>query len=193
TTRQVANASVDSVTGLLVSCPNSAATCYVRDPFYTGGSIVGATDFTTAAQQAYMNQLPSGRMDPNAVKLLQLYPKANSNARFNNYFVNRNQPDDNNHFDVRVDQNFHDRSQIFGRVSYSHRHADIPGDFTGLGDNTGFGGGDFTDNSLNLGIGHTYNFSPTLINEARFGYSRLRTSSQPPSALESGVPAQFGI
>src|SRR6185312_370018 len=53
--------------------------------------------------------------------------------------------------------------------------------------------GDFTDNSLNLGIGHTYNFSPTLINEARFGYSRLRTSSQPPSALESGVPAQFGI
>ena len=193
TTRQVANASVDSVTGLLVSCPNSAATCYVRDPFYTGGSIVGATDFTTAAQQAYMNQLPSGRMDPNAVKLLQLYPKANSNARFNNYFVNRNQPDDNNHFDVRVDQNFHDRSQIFGRVSYSHRHANFPGDFTGLGDNTGFGGGDFTDNSLNLGIGHTYNFSPTLINEARFGYSRLRTSSQPPSALESGVPAQFGI
>jgi Carboxypeptidase regulatory-like domain/TonB-dependent Receptor Plug Domain len=193
TTRVVTNGATDSVTGLTVSCPNAAATCYVRDPFYNGGSIAGMTDFATAAQMNLMNQLPASRIDPNALKLLQLYPAANAPGFVNNYFVNRSQPDDNNHFDIRVDENFSSRDQLFGRVSYSRRHADFPGDFTGLGDNTGFGQGDFSDRSLNLGVSQTHTFSPTLINEARFGYSRLRTSSQPPSALVSGVPAQFGI
>ena len=193
TTRLATNGSTDSVTGLPVSCPNSSATCYVRDPFYAGGSIAGVTDFTTPAQMSLMNQLPPNRIDANAVKLLQLYPAANGPGFVNNYFVNRSQPDDNNHFDIRVDQNFSDRDQLFGRVSYSRRHANFPGDFTGLADNTGFGGGDFNDRSMNLAVSETHSFSPTLINEARFGYSRLRTSSQPPSALVSGVPAQFGI
>jgi hypothetical protein len=151
------------------------------------------TDFTTTAQMNLMNQLPSGRIDANALKLLQLYPVANGPGFSNNYFANRSQPDDNNHFDVRVDQNFSQRDQLFGRVSYSRRHANFPGDFTGLGDDTGFGGGDFTDRSINLAVSETHTFSATLINEARFGYSRLRTSSQPASALVSGVPAQFGI
>ncbi len=188
TTRSVTVGSADPVTGLIAT-----GTGFVRDPFYTGGSIAGMIDFTTAAQMNLMNQLPSGRIDSNALKLLQLYPAANGPGFSNNYFVNRSQPDDNNHFDVRVDQNFSQRDQLFGRISYSRRHANFPGDFTGLGDNTGFGGGDFTDRSINLAASETHTFSATLINEARFGYSRLRTSSQPASALVSGVPAQFGI
>lgn len=193
TTRVVTNASVDTVTGLPVTCPNSSATCYVRDPFYTGGTIAGMTDFTTPGQEGQMNQLPSGRLDPNAVKLLQLYPAANAPGQYNNYFVNRSQPDDTNHFDVRFDENLSSRNQLFERVSYSKRHANFPGDFTGLGDNAGFGAGDFHDSSLNLGVGWTYDISPTLVNETRFGYSHLRTTSAPPSASETGVPAQFGI
>src|SRR5580704_8683614 len=194
TTRSVTAGSADPVTGLVASSSG-----FVRDPFYTGGSIAGMRDFTTAAQMNLMNQLPSGRIDANALKLLQLFPAASitniSDPKYfsNNYFANRSQPDDNNHFDVRVDQNFSQRDQLFGRVSYSRRHANFPGDFTGLGDDTGFGGGDFTDRSINLAVSETHAFSTTLINEARFAYSRLRTSSQPASALVSGVPAQFGI
>ncbi|PWT81615.1 MAG: hypothetical protein C5B58_09575 [Acidobacteria bacterium] len=193
TTRLLNNGSTDSVTGLAVNCPNASASCYVRDPFYTGGSIAGMTDFTTAAQQNLMNQLPSGRIDSNALKLVQLYPAANAPGFTNNYFVNRGQPDDSNHFDVRVDQAFSTRDQLFGRVSYSRRHANFLGDFTGDADNTGFGQGDFTDRSLNLAVSEAHTFSSTLINEARFGYSRLRTFSQPPSALVDGVPAKYGI
>ena len=188
TTRTVTGGSADPVTGLVAT-----GSGFVRDPFYTGGSIAGMTNFTTAAQMNLMNQLPSNRMDPNALKLLQLYPAANGPGFLNNYFVNRSQPDDNNHFDVRVDQNFSEHDQLFGRVSYSRRSADFPGDFTGLGDNTGFGQGAFSDRSMNIAVSETHAFSSTLINEARFGYSRLRTSSAPPSALISGVPAQFGI
>ena len=188
TTRPVTAGQVDPVTGLIAS-----GSGFVRDPFYTNGSIVGITDFTTPAQMQFLNQLPSNRLDPNALKILQLYPGANGPGFLNNYFVNRSQPDDNNHFDVRADQNFSQRDQMFGRFSYSRRHANFPGDFTGLGDNTGFGQGDFTDRSVNLAVSETHAFSTTMINEARFGYSRLRTSSAPPSASLSGVPAQFGI
>lgn len=193
TTRLVNNGSADSVTGLTINCSNAAPTCYVRDPFYSGGSIAGMTDFTTPAQMSLMNQLPSGRIDPNALKLLQLYPAANGPGFTNNYFVNRSKPDDNNHFDVRVDNNLSQHDQMFGRVSYSRRHANFPGDFTGDGDNTGFGGGDFTDRSFNIAASETHTFSGTLVNEARFGYSRLNTSSQPPSALLNGIPAKYGI
>src|SRR4029077_19051967 len=164
-TRPVTLGSTDPVTGLVAT-----GTGYVRDPFYTGGSIAGMTDFTTSAQMNLMNQLPSGRIDANALKLLQLYPAASitdpTNPKYfnNNYFANRSQPDDNNHFDIRGDANFSQRDQLFGRVSYSRRHANFPGDFTGLGDDTGFGGGDFTDRSLNLAVSETHAFSPTLIN-----------------------------
>jgi len=188
TTRSVTAGSADPVTGLVAS-----ASGFVRDPFYTGGSIAGITDFSTAAQMNLMNQLPSARIDANALKLLQLYPAANGPGFTNNYFVNRSQPDDNNHFDVRADENFSQRDQVFGRVSYSRRHANFPGDFIGDADNTGFGQGDFTDRSLGIAVSETHSFSSTLINEARFGYSRLRTSSQPASALSSGIPANYGI
>src|SRR5712671_1299623 len=53
TTRTVTLGSADPVTGLVAT-----GTGYVRDPFYTGGSIAGMTDFTTAAQMNLMNQLP---------------------------------------------------------------------------------------------------------------------------------------
>lgn len=193
TTRQLANNATDSVSGLTVSCPNASATCYVRDPFYSGGSIAGMTNFTTPAQMSLMNQLPSGRLDPNALKLLQLYPGPSAAGLVSNYSVNRSQPDNNDHFDIREDNSLSDRDQLFGRISYSRRNATIPGAFTGDASNPPFGGGDFTDRSLNLAVSETHSFSGTLVNEARFGYSHLRTISQPPTATESGVPAKYGI
>ena len=44
---------------------------YVRDPFYTG-SVAGITDFTGAVSQ--LNMLPASRIDPNAIKLLGVFP-----------------------------------------------------------------------------------------------------------------------
>jgi Carboxypeptidase regulatory-like domain len=175
TTRQVNNGTADPVTGLTVACANAAATCYVRDPFTN-------------------NQLPANRLDPNAIKLLQLYPApSTSSVTGPNFFVNRSQPDNNNHFDVRVDSNLSQNNQMFGRVSYSRRSAFFPGAISGDGNNTGFGQGNFTDRSLNLAFSETHTFSSTLINEARFGYSRLRTSAEPPSAFTTGIPAKYGI
>jgi hypothetical protein len=189
TTRPVTQGNLDPVSGLI-----AAQTGYVRDPFYTGGSISGITDFTTV--EAKLNQIPGGRLDGNAIKLLQLYPAANqsgANAFNNNYFINAAEPDTRNHFDVRVDYDMSARDQMFGRVSYGRRSAYIPSSITGLGANPGFGSGNFIDQSYNYAFSETHTFSPTLINEARFGYSHLYTSAEPTVASQLGIPAQFGI
>ena len=186
TTRPVTAGQVDSVTGL-----TAVSSGFVRDPFYTNGSIAGITDFT--GLQADLNQLPLDRLDSNAVALLNLFPDANQSGITNNYAVNRSLPDDSQHFDVRVDNNFSERDQLFGRLSYSKRNADIPADFTGLADNISFGQGAVSDISWNLVVSETHTFSPTLLNEFRFGYSRLRTSFDSAIANQQGIPAQFGI
>ena len=187
TTRPVTAGQVDPVTGLVAT-----GTGFVRDPFYTNGSIVGITNFTTLTQ--FLNQLPSGRLDQNAVKLLGLYPAATVPGAFvNNFQLLRSHPDDNDHFDVRVDQNFSDKDQMFGRISYSNERANNPSSITGDGDNSGFGQGAIANKSWNLAVSETHSFSATLINEARFGYSRLNNSVQPAIADTQGIPAKFGI
>ena len=187
TTRPVTAGQVDPVTGLVAT-----ATGYVRDPFYTNGSVAGITNFTGLTQ--FLNQLPANRLDQTAIALLNLYPAANvSGAIFDNYKVLRSQPDDNNHFDIRSDFNFSTKDQMFGRISYSKRHANFPGSFTGIADNSGFGQGDFNDKSWNLAISESHAFSPTLINEVRFGYSKLNTTAEPPNANTTGIPDQVGI
>src|SRR5207237_10659816 len=108
-------------------------------------------------------------------------------------FVTLQLSENTNNFDSRVDNNLSARDQLFGRVSYSRQAAFIPGALSGDANNTGFGQGNITDRSLNFGVSETHTFSSTLINEARFGYSRLRSSAQPPTALTSGIPANYGI
>jgi len=192
TTRLLAAGQVDPVTGL--PAPGAG---YVRDPFYTCGSLTGVTNFTTSAQEACLNVLPANRLDPNAIKLLELFPAPNAAGlnfgTSNNYAVNRPQPDDNNHFDTRIDQVWSAKDQMFGRVSYSKRHAFFPGNFVGLASDAGFGGGNFDDLSFNGALSETHIFSPTLINELRLGYSRLHTISNPILVNQAGIPAQFGI
>jgi hypothetical protein len=186
TTRPVTAGVVDPVSGLAAT-----STGFVRDPFYTNGSIAGITDFTT--QQAFLNQLPADRLDPNAVGLLDLFPDANQAGITNNYAINRSLPDDTHHFDIRVDNNFGLKDQLFGRVSFGKRTANIPADFIGLGDNISFGQGAIQDKSWNFVVSEVHSFSSTMINEFRFGYSRLRTVFDSAIASEQGIPAQFGI
>lgn len=190
TTRAVTAGTTDPVTGLVATTSG-----FVRDPFFTGGSIVGITNYTTL--EAQLNQLPSNRLDSNAIKLLQLMPGANQTGAAhefsNNYEVNAAEPDNRNHFDIRLDYDASARDQMFGRVSYGRRTAYFPSSVTGLGANPGFGSGNFIDDSTNYEVSETHTFSPSLVNEARFGYSHLYTSAQPTVSSQQGIAQQFGI
>ncbi len=177
TTRVVACGVPDAVSGLTAPCngmPAGSQAGYVREPF--PGNII-----------------PASRLDPNAIKLLNLYPAPNSPGLFNNYAANPIVKNDVNQFDVRIDQNFSEKDSIFGRVSYSNNPQIIPGPFTGIADGSSFADGDQSATAINSVISETHSFSPDLVNEFRAGFNRISTSRVQPFATTYGIPAQFGI
>lgn len=180
TTRGVYCGVADSVTGLTAACPAGTAPGtllageYLREPFAE-------------------NILPANRLDPNAVKLLQLFPRPNSPSLFTNYASDPILRNTVNQFDVRGDQNFSDSDQMFARVSFSDNPELIPGPFTGIADGGAFQDGIQTATSINIAVSETHSFSPTVVNEARVGFNRIGSSRLQPFANQMGVPQQFGI
>ena len=65
TTRAVAAGIVDPVSGRVAT-----TTGFVRDPFGT----CAPSTATFSAAACNLNHIPVGRLDPNAIKLLNLYP-----------------------------------------------------------------------------------------------------------------------
>lgn len=168
TTRAVTAGQVDPVTGLVAT-----KTGYVRDPF--AGNII-----------------PAGRIDPNAIKLLNLFPAPNAVGanNFTSSPVLRNRGDS---FDARIDHNFSDKDQMFGSFSFVNNPQLIPGPFGGIADGGAFQDGNQTANSINMAFSETHTFSPTLINEARLGLNRIGTGRLQPNGNTMGIPEQFGI
>ena len=170
TTRTVTQGQVDPFTGLVAT-----GTGFVRSPFPG-------------------NQVPAGRIDPNAIKLLNLYPMPAANGIVNNFTSDPVINDNIDQFDARVDHNFSNRDQMFGRVSFANEPKFIPGPFTGIADGGGFNDGNQTAATTNDVISETHSFSSTLINEARLGFTRIGTSRVQPFANNiTNLPAQFGI
>lgn len=169
TTRAVTAGQVDPVTGL-----TATAAGYVRDPF------VG-------------NLIPAGRLNQNAIKLLNLYPTPTSSSLFSNYASGPLRKEKRNTFDVRVDHNFSERDQIFARVSYFDDPQFIPGPFAGIADGGAFNQGDQIATSRNAVLSYTHSFTPSMINEARIGFSGIHTGRLQPNGNTMGLPEQYGI
>jgi hypothetical protein len=165
---------------------------FVRDPFGTCGSAPGGFSFTVAA--CGLNQLPAGRLDPNAIKLLNLYPTPTSGSLFSNFANSPKLFEHRNAFDSRLDFNFSDKNQLFFRFSLADDPQFIPGIFGGVTDGGGFQQGNQTANAQQSALGYTHTFSPTLINVVRAGLNYLHTTRVSPSANTlSDIPGSFGI
>jgi hypothetical protein len=170
TTRSLTAGQLDPITGIV-----AARTGFVRDAF-SG------------------NQIPVSRIDPNAVKLLNLYPAPNQPGLLNNYVVNRTNNDDTHAFDTRVDHNFSSNDRFFARYSYSNNHKVRPSPFEGDGDGGGFAEGDEKVWVHGFAASHTHVLSSTLVNEARFGVGRERTYRLQPNGDDtSDLPRRYGI
>ena len=119
TTRPVDCGVADPVTGLTVACTGTQTTGtaigYVRDPF------VG-------------NLIPASRLDPNAIKLLNLYPLPTTSSLFSNFASSPALFEHRNSFDTRMDYNLNEKNQIFFRFSYVDDPQFIPGIFGGIAD-----------------------------------------------------------
>jgi hypothetical protein len=206
----------DPVTGLVPPSAASGNPCYgiaagttvgwVSDPFYTGGPVGKMTNFVNLAalcssdSNCMLNQLPASRIDPNAVKLLGLYPAATAPVSPTSPIIVFNQGtnpvliENRAAFDTRMDWNKGDHDQVFGTFSYVHDPQFIPAPFKGIADGGAFTQGLQNANSFLGAVSYTHIFSPTLVNEARLGEDRLYASRYGPVATNlNNVPGQFGI
>lgn len=186
TTRAVAPNSVDPVSGLP---NNSNSTVYVRDPF--GSCPPSTTNFTLAG--CNLNHLPAGRLDANAIKLLNLYPLPTSGSYSSNFASSPNLYEHRNQFDIRADFDPNEKEQIFFRFSYEDDPQLIPGPFGGIADGGGFQEGDQTAKSSQAAAAWTHEFSPSMVNVARVGFNHLHTTRLGPAGNMMGVPDQYGI
>ncbi|HKV24760.1 MAG TPA: TonB-dependent receptor [Candidatus Acidoferrum sp.] len=188
TTRAVTAGQADPVTGLVAG--NSG---WVRDAF----GCAAATVTVTLSSCPNLNMIPAGRLDPNAIKLLNLYPLPTnnaSNALFSNFANSPKLFEHSNSFDTRLDINFNEKNQLFYRFSLVDDPQFIPGIFGGIADGGGFQQGTQTAIAEQSALGYTHTFSPTLINELRAGLNYLHTSRYSPEANNlTDIPAGFGI
>ncbi len=190
TTRVVSCGKADPVTSLTMTCTGPVGT--VRDPFYQG--VLGSqTNFTSASQIALLNMLPGNRLDPNAIKLLQLYPLPTNSGLFGNFVDSPVLKETTDTFDVRVDENAGERNQIFVRWSYFNDPQFKPGPFPGIADGGAFNQGNQIATSNNGALSWTHSFNSTTVNEARLGFSGIHTGRLQPNGNTLGIPAQFGI
>ena len=165
----------------------------IYDPATTNGS----------ARTAFPgNTIPTGRMDPVALALLQRYPLPTSAGTANNYRRTDTETDNQDQWDVRIDHRFaSNRDQVFGRLS-SFQEGFIP--VTPLPDGSGVTTGTLgpqDSKAWSFASNYQHTFSANVLNEVRLGDTRravgrtaVQLSASAGAALSiPGIPsdAQF--
>ena len=188
TTRTVAAGAVDPYTKLINT---STTPVTVRDPFSNGTcNGTAASPYTLACG---LNQLPANRLDPNAIKLLNLYPAPTNGAFSGNFNASPALFEHRNAFDVRADFNPTQKDQVFVRFSYVDDPQFIPGPFGGIADGGAFQQGIQTAKSDQAVVGYTHVFTPSTINVVHVGFNHLHSTRFGPEGQTTGIPAQYGI
>ena len=185
TTRAVTKGAVDPVTGL-----TATATGYARDPFYTG-SIAGRTNYV--GQTALLNVLPASRIDPNAVKLLGLYPAPTVNGVLaNNFAWTPSQDETDNSFDIRIDETINSKNTLFGVYDRSLITRSVPSSLPGLAVGE-TGGRNDSFPAYAFAVGYNTVFTPTLANEMHVGMVHADKFQRSVYGDTFGIPAKYGI
>lgn len=186
TTRTVAAHAIDPVTGLT---NNSDNTIYVRDPFYAG-SLTGVTNFV--GQTAQLNTLPAGRLDPNAIKLLNVYPTPTGTGLSSDFYWVPKQTRNINRYDVRIDHTFNAHNVINGTFDRQTFDWSVPPNLPGLAVGQG-GARNDSFPAYSWTVSYTHTFTPTLINEMHVGMIHADKLQRSIYGNQFGIPASFGI
>jgi hypothetical protein len=184
TTRAVTAGTVDPVSGI-----KATQTGFARDPFGTCGP--GTTNFTLGG--CNLNHLPANRIDPNAVKLLQLYPVPTTSAFTTNFTTSPKLYEHSNAFDVRGDYALSDKNQMFVRFSYLDDPQFLPAIFGGIADGGSFAQGLQNAKSSQSVAAWTHVFSTSTVNVGRVGFNHLHTTRFGPQGNNLGIPTQYGF
>ena len=138
------------------------------------------------------NSIPADRIDPVAASLLQRYPLPTSSGTANNFRRTAIEADDQDQWDARIDHRFSGADQLFGRLSnFYDRFDPVTPLSEGSGVTTGTLGPQDTT-SWAFASSYQHVFSPTLLNELRFGDTR-RSVDRSATSLSTSAGAALGI
>ena len=136
------------------------------------------------------NQIPASRISAGSQVLLRFYPLPNQPAKaglpVNNYQYGADTPVNKNNVTERIDFNESEKSQWFGRYSWTNENTTTPGLTTNDGSVL------FTKASQWV-ISNVRTISPTKVNEARFGYSALFNNITQQLAGVENVDSELNI
>jgi hypothetical protein len=156
----------------------SALSATIYDPS-TGGT-TGATKTPFAG-----NVIPTSRLDPISQKFMNYYAAAALPTANNNFPFGVSSPVNRDGFILRMDFVESSKSQWTGRYSWGDENQSS----NGLG---GLGSKILTNYEQYLGS-NTRTITPSLVNEARYGYTRLFNSIGTLSAFSNDVVSALGV
>jgi outer membrane receptor protein involved in Fe transport len=142
-------------------------------------------DFSSTAFASPVNPLtgqpfPGDRIsdffqNPIGRAIANLYPAPNRASATANFVSSPNLEDQNDQFDVRVDRAWAGRFDLMARYSFTDRRLHEPFSGPGFSLVPGFGS-DLERRAQNLVVSGVSVVTPSLLNEARFGFTRVSSS-----------------
>ena len=149
----------------------------------TNGTLQNIYDPATGAfngadrTQFANNQIPTARLDPIALKVLQLFPLPNqpgigAGGLTNNYRRQEDRTVDRDNYDLKFNWNRTASNQLWAKVSYMNAVVDDLTNYLGPDPNAD-GDGGFTKVYQITG-GQTWTMSPTMLMDMTFGFSRQK-------------------
>jgi hypothetical protein len=144
-----------------------------------------------------------GGFSPFALAYVRAFPLPNLPGAGRNFQTNRTEGANVDSYDIRIDHRITDNNTLFGRYSKSDT-ARSRDNFFPLGTSptnndlpAGPSAGDEFGNAKGFTIGDTHIFSPTVVNDARFGYTRVdigifNTGVNGTGGFNPNISAQLG-
>lgn len=156
-----------------------------RRPVYDPTTRVQQSDGRITAQQFPGNIIPQERIEPRAKAVLEFLPLPNL-AGTPNYLNNESLETRADQYTIRVDYQHSANSIWYGRTSYTKEKEYQPAAFPRQGQQVNTRADQFL-------IANTWILSPSLVNDARFGWNRLNNQVVGPNSESTNVVQQLGI
>src|SRR5262245_12386329 len=131
------------------------------------------------------NKIPKERLDPVSLRLLKYYNSSTLPGLTNNYVQFNSSPLNRDGFVSRLDYNESSKSQWMGRYSWGDENQTTQG--------LNRAGTKNLTNYEQYAASNTRTFTPNLVNEARFGYSRFYNSISTRLAFDTDVVSAVAI
>lgn len=134
------------------------------------------------------NSIPSTRVDPVAQKASQYYPTPNSPGLTRNWRTASPDNEDDDKWDIRIDQIFGASDNMFWRYSQQDSYVPSPIRFPSKQDGDGT---EFSHRGQNMALGWNHIFTPTLITNVKLGWNRIYTDRQ--ALADSNLNQDLGL